>query len=965
MKLWIDGQSLQTASRQRGIGRYVRELIRAISEGGFGFDISISFNAGLSDAAVAARDYVREWINPNNIYVWQGVAEAGEADKGYTELRRLSEVAIAHHVTCLQPDIALSASPFEGADDVAVPLSPQLLPNTFTASIFFDAIPHRYASEYLSDQNRESCYYRRLAFYKAFKLNLCISEYSKSEVIDLSGNNRSVNISAGVSSDFIELLGKAASSNPTFRRSKTVLNVGSLDWRKNVDTLVEAFARLPDFLRREVKLMLVGDYEPAQLDRIRARWNERRLPSANFLSLGHISDSELVSLYQSVDLVVQPSLLEGFGLTVLEAMSCGAPVIGSATGALPEILQDPELQFDPTQPRQIADRIARRFLEPDLTAKNVAKGLERARHFSWKNSAELATRAMLEAVRDARRITVEDRASARLQTLETLGEIVVGQDLIAGILARAEPELAPSKRLLVDATSTVRIDYGTGIQRVTKEIVRNLALRNDQSEFAVIYCDNNEGFLKVSTDPDSASFKKTVDKIRLLGGDTILMLDSSWEFYQTHLPFLLSARQHGADIVSCLYDLVPVRLEAMCHPGIPPVFVAWLESALTYSTAFVCISKSVADELYAMLKAIRFPRTLRIGYWHLGADFSAGCAVPPKPATARMKRRSFLMVGTIEPRKAHRVAIEAFETLWKEGFDIDLVVVGKPGWESDQLINRLRLHPTAGTRLRWHADAKDDELRRFYHECDALIATSFVEGFGLPLVEAMHFGKPVIVSDIPVFREVTEGSSFAKFFEVGSSTGLATAVREFITESDGEERPVERPSWASWSASAAELQRVLDEGDWYRIYQPSSPKPFSSIFDHGTTSMKEPLDREGRRHRLELIDGPSIFDGKLKYTVRVTNLSDQVWSSKSVEGCAHGVFLSYRMLNTDGAQIISETPRFGISFVLIPGDSHYMSIEIPAGAKEEAALLAVEMFQENVSWWGNPLRLNLPIEVSL
>ena len=444
MKLWIDGQSLQTASRQRGIGRYVRELIRAIAEGGFGFDLSISFNAGMLDAAISARDYVRQWIDPNNIHVWQGVAEAGEADKGYTELRRLSEVAIAHHVTCLQPDIALSASPFEGADDVAVPLSPRLLPNTFTASIFYDAIPHRYASEYLTDPNRESCYYRRLAFYKAFDLNFCISEYSKSEVIGLSGNNRSVNISAGVSPDFIELLGNAGSSNSEFPHSKTVLNVGSLDWRKNVDTLVEAFAKLPDFLKREVKLILVGDYEPAQLDRIRAHWNERRLPSANFISLGHVSDRELVSLYQSVSLVVQPSLLEGFGLTALEAMSCGTPVIGSATGALPEILEDPELQFDPTQPRQIADRIARRFLEPDLTAQNVVQGLERARRFSWKNSAELATRAMLAAVRDDQRITVTDRASARLQTLETLGEIVVSQDLIAGTLARAEPELALS-----------------------------------------------------------------------------------------------------------------------------------------------------------------------------------------------------------------------------------------------------------------------------------------------------------------------------------------------------------------------------------------------------------------------------------------------------------------------------------------------------------------------------------------
>jgi len=80
------------------------------------------------------------------------------------------------------------------------------------------------------------------------------------------------------------------------------------------------------------------------------------------------------------------------------------------------------------------------------------------------------------------------------------------------------------------------------------------------------------------------------------------MLDSSWEFHREHLPILLAARQRGAEVISCLFDLVPVRLEAMCHPGIPPIFVAWLQSALTYSTGFVCISKAVADELHAMLE---------------------------------------------------------------------------------------------------------------------------------------------------------------------------------------------------------------------------------------------------------------------------------------------------------------------------------------------------------------------------
>src|SRR5688500_19295432 len=108
MHLWIDGQCLQTASRLRGIGRYVHELIRELVKSHPEVDVSISFNAALADEAIVARDAVAAWIKPVNIHVWHGNAEAGEALFGYTPQRQLSELALAHHVACLQPDIALS-----------------------------------------------------------------------------------------------------------------------------------------------------------------------------------------------------------------------------------------------------------------------------------------------------------------------------------------------------------------------------------------------------------------------------------------------------------------------------------------------------------------------------------------------------------------------------------------------------------------------------------------------------------------------------------------------------------------------------------------------------------------------------------------------------------------------------------------------------------------------------------------
>ena len=136
------------------------------------------------------------------------------------------------------------------------------------------------------------------------------------------------------------------------------------------------------------------------------------------------------------------------------------------------------------------------------------------------------------------------------------------------------------------------------------------------------------------------------------------MLDSSWEFHEHHLGILLSARLRGADVISCLYDTVPLRFEAMCHPTVPPIFAAWFKSALTYSTGFVCISRTVADELHCILEGISFPRPMKIGFWRLGADFSS----MPRRALGdkRSDRRpSFLMVGTVEIRKGHGLVLEA------------------------------------------------------------------------------------------------------------------------------------------------------------------------------------------------------------------------------------------------------------------------------------------------------------------
>lgn len=958
MKLWIDGQCLQTASRHRGIGRYVTDLIRAIRDRKLTSEIMISFNAAMTDEAVAARDFASGTLLPaSNIHIWEGVAEAGEGDNGYTERRRLSEIALAHHVSCLRPDVALSASPFEGAGDLAVPLPPGLVPGIPVASIFYDAIPHRYSTQYLGTPFRRAYYYRRLQYYRNFDLNLCISEYSTSECIELSGNSRSVNISAGVSQGFVEL-SSLPHQRPTFETdtSKFILDVGSLDWRKNADALVDAFALLPEALRSEFSLVIAGDYLPQRIEELRARWASHGLRPDRFISLGHVADRELVSLYKSASVLVQPSLLEGFGLTALEAMSCGTPVVASSTGALPEILEDPDLLFDPTNPADMARRIARILDGGEWTRTQIARGLERAQRYSFVRSAELAAASIWKLTGKAVPAPVSDDVDAiRRRTAKKLSCVAVAPEIAAQTLARAEPDMTTGTRLLVEATSITRKDLGTGIQRVVREVIRHLLLQGECRP-DIVYCDGPEGFFEVSSEVSGWTLRKTPKRVHPKRDDVILMLDSSWEFHQELLPVLLSARMRGARIISCLYDMLPLRQGAFCHPGVPPVFVSWLQAALTYSTSFVCISRTVADELYQTLDAISFPRTMDIGYWRLGADFAGFHVAGIEHGQTNVRRGlSLLMVGTVEPRKGHRVALDAMEILWKEGLDVHLNIIGKAGWETESFMNRLRSHPTAAGKLSWRSNVDDKELSQAYADCDALVAASFGEGFGLPLVEALRNARPVIASDIPVFREVTEGNALVDFFDVGCPLSLAKAIRRLLTR---EPQPLNfRPF--SWSQSAAELRNMVMDGRWYRSYRPASEKPFVSIYDHGRVRMSEPLTTGGRRHRMELVQGPIRLAETLRFILRITNLSEEVWASESVTGKSYGVFLCGRLFDANGAEMPAKIGSSRIPFVLIPGDSHYVGLEIPRQTASRAACVEIEMMQQDVGWWGSPLRVEL------
>jgi glycosyltransferase involved in cell wall biosynthesis len=202
----------------------------------------------------------------------------------------------------------------------------------------------------------------------------------------------------------------------------------------------------------------------------------------------------------------------------------------------------------------------------------------------------------------------------------------------------------------------------------------------------------------------------------------------------------------------------------------------------------------------------------RIEYFPLGSDFGTVAKGEPSKAVRGIFGHAFsptfLVVGTLEPRKSQATVLDAFELLWQRGDASRLILVGREGFGSHVLARRILRHPERGRRLIWLSKASDADLELCYRNATALINVSRHEGFGLPIVEAQHRGLAVIASDIPVFREV--GGDRVAYVPPDDEIALAKAI-------EGALRPLPQRSpepaiaWSWASATEALIAQLVEE----------------------------------------------------------------------------------------------------------------------------------------------------------
>jgi glycosyltransferase involved in cell wall biosynthesis len=393
MRIVIDLQGAQsTSSATRGIGRYTSALTQAMVRLAGDHEIVLALNGQFPDTIDQIKERLGAFVPSENFRVWQSAPHAPASSPGF---KRAQEKLYEAFLASLQPDVVFIASLFEGLSDAAVTSVGSFL-SIPTAVTLYDLIPLINARPYLDNPTVKSWYMRKIAALRRADMWLAISESSRREGIDHLGldPSRCINVSTAADEHFrvidvSEARGQALRTQYALHKP-FVMYTGGIDLRKNIEGLIRAFAMLPHEVRSAHQLAIVCSARQEDRKALLELARKQGIPDGDLVVTGFVPDQDLVELYNLCTLFVFPSWHEGFGLPALEAMRCGAVVIGANTSSVPEVIGLPEAMFDPRDDAAIAGKITQALTDPGFRSMLVEHGRKQAEKFSWEASARRA-----------------------------------------------------------------------------------------------------------------------------------------------------------------------------------------------------------------------------------------------------------------------------------------------------------------------------------------------------------------------------------------------------------------------------------------------------------------------------------------------------------------------------------------------------------------------------------------------
>ena len=418
------------------------------------------------------------------------------------------------------------------------------------------------------------------------------------------------------------------------------------------------------------------------------------------------------------------------------------------------------------------------------------------------------------------------------------------------------------KKILIECGHTLYIDANTGIQRVVRNIILNLKKINDDDyEIILVKVLNNNELNELHIDSKGRLIKqnnlkiknnilriilskgiflknlailkkykyileyKIIYKIYLIileshlnqknitkqkkqikvnDGDIFITLDSTWS--NSIINFINDNK--NIKFYPVLYDLIPYF-----HPNNFEIetinqYTNWWNFAFSRANGIFAISDAVIEEVKEEIKNERIyykGNINNIVKLKMGSLFQID-SIPNFSING--DHLIFLMVGTLEPRKNHLLALNIFEKLWNENFDIKLIIVGKKGWKIEDTYIRIINSEFFNKNLILLDDCDDVELLKIYINSDYLLQCSTAEGFGLPLLEAKSLGLPIVCSDLAVFQEVLGESAF--YFKSNDNYSLEKLLRNIYKNKKTNKKTNKTISWLESAEDLINNIKMLD-----------------------------------------------------------------------------------------------------------------------------------------------------------
>ena len=743
MRIAVDLHGIQSdGSRSRGIGRYSLEIIRNIIVGFPDHEIVLVANAALSDLKKEFSSY----LNYKNVTYFKWFAPCPfDFVSGNKKKRQIAKYLKSYAYACINADIILITSFFEGYSDNCLVDFDRDFIQIPILSIFYDLIPLINYDTYLKhNPDFKKFYFSRLRQLKHLDGLLAISNSSAQEAIKyLQVSSQKVfNISSACDEKIFNTDSDINSSINVNKLSPFILYSGAVDPRKNVKSLIDAFSQLPVELD-EYKLVLVGKLLPVEEDIVDNWISLLDINPSKVIRTGYLSDHDLVELYRNCDLFVFPSLHEGFGLPVLEAMACGAPVIGSNCTSITEVIELDSAMFDPRNIEDIKNLIVKSLTSRSFIDVLKNNSLIQSKKYSWFISAQAVINACVSILKLKKNISKPLSWNFLIHQREQYLNLLLKKIM---------------KQKIGNHKNELLLQICASIDKVTKQIdylLREISQTEENLSWRVEGPFDSSYSLSILNRSFADALQTKIDNL------TVHVTEGLGDYspnikYMKKYPQIFSLYNRSRNkflrtsVVS--RNLYPPRVKDMnarfnilhSYGWEESSFPAeWVDDFNTYLQGITVMSRQVKKILID--NGVELP----IKVSGLGIDHIRGIK-STNDIKIKAKKFKVLHISSCFPRKGIDILLHAFADSFSCNDDISLIIktFDNPHNKIDSILNKVRQsYSKFPDVIVIKDDFNDSQIKSLYEQSDLLVAPSRGEGFGLPIAEAMLLGVPVITTN--------------------------------------------------------------------------------------------------------------------------------------------------------------------------------------------------------------------------